>query len=278
MCCNGDLKRLDQALRDNDNIPGVIRSIKTNHAQSAICITHPDAGAQASLFQSVLDSIRISIDAVDHVEMHGTGTQAGDDAKTTSIASLLSKPRAVDHPLYLGAVQRNVGHSEAASGVTSLIKGLLTMRQHTVPRHIGIKSRINTKIPNLDDLNIQVPMEHKKLTPPPGSTMKMLINNFNATGGSTALLLEEYHPTPLSKPDPRIQHPITLSAATPTSPMRRMEDHMHHIGIYPDLNSFDLSYTLAAIRMHHGNRFACAATDTKSHYQNMTNQMSQMPP
>ena len=116
------LKRLEDAIKDNDNILGVVSSIGTNHAANAISITHQHADTQTALFRKVISSAGLDIDDINHVEMYGTGTQAGDVAETTSIANLLQAPRPSEHPPYLGAVKPNVGHSEAASGVPSQLR------------------------------------------------------------------------------------------------------------------------------------------------------------
>lgn len=72
------LKRLGDAEADNDNILVVILSAATNHSAEAISITHPHAGHQTYL--GCLCANRAGIDPlnVSFVEMHGTGTQAGD--------------------------------------------------------------------------------------------------------------------------------------------------------------------------------------------------------
>lgn len=82
--CRGDgvvtviLKRLDDAITDHDPILGVINGIATNHSAEAVSITHPHAGAQKFLFQKVMDEAGVDARSVKYVEMHGTGTQAGD--------------------------------------------------------------------------------------------------------------------------------------------------------------------------------------------------------
>ncbi|KAI0509542.1 hypothetical protein F5B22DRAFT_325952 [Xylaria bambusicola] len=252
-------KRLDDAIRDKDNILGVIRSVETNHAGTAISLTHPEADTQIALFRSVLSTAGMTIDDVDHIELHGTGTQAGDLAESTSVAGLLNKPRPKHRPLTISSVKPNVGHSEAASGVTSLIKGLLMLQHQTIPRHIGIKTRINPKLPAFGDLGVVVPQDNMYYPAlAKDGKRRMLVNNFNATGGITAMLLEEYNETGTpSAIDSRTHHPITLSAATPEALrniLMRLLDYIHN---NLAVNLSHLSYTLTARRLHHKYRFAC---------------------
>ena len=82
--CRGDgvgtviLKRLEDAEADKDNILGVIMASATNHSAEAVSITHPHAGAQEFLYKKILTSAGVDPHDVSYVEMHGTGTQAGE--------------------------------------------------------------------------------------------------------------------------------------------------------------------------------------------------------
>jgi acyl transferase domain-containing protein len=117
--CRGDgvgvviLKRLEDAIASNDNIQGVIRGIATNHSSRAISITQPHAPTQQILCQQVLHEAGLEPDDINYVEMHGTGTQAGDTTEITSIVSTFGRGGRRDNPLYIGSVKSNIGHSEA---------------------------------------------------------------------------------------------------------------------------------------------------------------------
>ncbi|KAL8785194.1 MAG: hypothetical protein Q9195_008727 [Heterodermia aff. obscurata] len=258
------LKRSRDSIRDKDNILGVIHSIETHHSGTAISLTHPEADTQSALFESVLRSAGMSIDYVDHIELHGTGTQAGDLAEASSVLRLLKEPRPRDRPLTVSSVKPNVGHSEAASGVTSLIKGLLMLQQKIIPRHIGIKTRFNPKLPPLGDFNVVIPsinMPYNAVST--DSKRRMLVNNFNATGGITAMLLEEYCPATAIGKDVRQHHPITFSAASEIALAHSRIRLLKHLKANTNIEISNLSYTLTARRLHHNFRFACTAGSTK---------------
>ncbi|KAI1292422.1 hypothetical protein F5Y03DRAFT_375883 [Xylaria venustula] len=256
-------KRLGDAIRNKDNILGVIRSVETYHAGTAISLTHPEADTQIALFRSVLSTAGISIDDIDHIELHGTGTQAGDMAESTSVAGLLNQPRPKDRPLTISSVKPNVGHSEAASGVTSLIKGILMLQHQIIPRHIGIKTKINHKLPKFGELGIVVPQENMDYPAlAKDGKRRMLVNNFNATGGITAMLLEEHKDSTLYVEDPRVHYPITISAATATALNSTLSRLLEFLLASPAINLSHLSYTLTARRLHHKFRFACVVQST----------------
>lgn len=121
--CRGDgvgsviLKRLEDAEADNDPILAVITGTGTNHSANAISITHPHAETQEYLFKKLLSEAAVDPHDVSYVEMHGTGTQAGDSIEMKSVMGAFApetSQRRPDQPLYLGSVKSNVGHGEVS--------------------------------------------------------------------------------------------------------------------------------------------------------------------
>ena len=107
------LKRLEDAIADNDNIQAVISSSARTYSAEALSITQPHAGTQAKLYKQVLQQACVEPDSIGYVEMHGTGTQWGDLTEIQSISSVFGEGRAKNNPLVVGAVKANVGHGEA---------------------------------------------------------------------------------------------------------------------------------------------------------------------
>lgn len=70
------LKRLEDALREKDNILAVIRGTARNtNAGAANSITFPSSAAQAGLYRSILQSNGVGPNEISYIECHGTGTQ-----------------------------------------------------------------------------------------------------------------------------------------------------------------------------------------------------------
>ena len=107
------LKRLDDALQDNDNIISVIRGYARNHSAEATSITHPHAQTQERLYRSLLHKTGLEPHDIEYVEMHGTGTISGDSTELESIAKVLAEAGSRQKPLVVGAIKATVGHSEA---------------------------------------------------------------------------------------------------------------------------------------------------------------------
>lgn len=66
------IKRLDDAIADNDPILGVILGASTNHSAESESITRPHSGAQRAIFKKILNQAAVDPYSVSYVEMHGT--------------------------------------------------------------------------------------------------------------------------------------------------------------------------------------------------------------
>ena len=74
------LKRVEDAIADNDNILAVISASARTYSAGAASITQPHEASQIDICEKVLRRAHVRPEDVKYVEMHGTGTQAGDYA------------------------------------------------------------------------------------------------------------------------------------------------------------------------------------------------------
>lgn len=85
----------------------------------------------------------------------------------------------MDNPLYLGAIKSNIGHSEAAAGVASLIKVLLVFQKELIPRNIGIGIEMNPLVAaNIYNRNIQMVTENTPWPRIVGKNRYAVVNSF----------------------------------------------------------------------------------------------------
>ncbi len=259
------MKRLEDAEADNDNILGVILAAATNHSAEAISITHPHAGHQAYLGNLVMNRAAIDPLIVSFVEMHGTGTQAGDAEEIQSVTKVfapITKRRSVKNPLYIGAVKANVGHSEAAAGVTALIKVLLMLQKNAIPPHVGIKNTPNPIfLKEIDKRNVHIPYEKTEWPRVPGKKRVAVVNNFSAAGGNTSLVVEEANLREVTETDPRSTHAVAVSAKSKISLKGNIERLLAYLDRNPHVSLANLSYSTTARRYHHNYRVGIAASD-----------------
>lgn len=271
--CRGDgcasviVKRLEDAEAEGDRILAVILGTATNHSADAISITHPHGPTQSTLSRAILDEAGVDPLDVDYVEMHGTGTQAGDGTEMVSVTNVFApadRKRPADRPLYLGAVKANVGHGEAASGVTALCKVLMMMQKNAIPPHVGIKagSVINKTFPkDLSDRNVNIAFHLTPFRRRDGKPRRVFINNFSAAGGNTGLLLEDAPRRKEAVSDPRSHHIVTLTGKSKAAMIRNAERLVSWMEKNPNTPLSDVAYTTTARRIQHYWRMNVSAID-----------------
>jgi iterative type I PKS product template protein len=263
-CASVIVKRLDDAIADKDNVLAVILGTATNHSADAISITHPHGPTQSILSSAILDDAGVDPLDVDYVEMHGTGTQAGDGTEMVSVTNVFApadRKRPADRPLYLGAVKSNVGHGEAASGVTALTKVLMMMQKNQIPPHIGIKKEINKGFPkDLSERNVNIAFHMTPFRRRDGKPRRIFVNNFSAAGGNTGLLLEDGPKYRDSVTDSRGVQVITVTGKSKAAMIRNAERLVSWMDQNPETPVSHVAYTTTARRIQHYWRMNVAAS------------------
>ena len=152
------LKRLSDAVRDGDPIRGVIRTsaVNSNGKVPAVGITHPNREGQADVIAHAYErGGDLDPRLTGYFECHGTGTAIGDPIEVHAVSMAMNKNRKVgEKPLLIGAVKTSIGHSEAASGISALIKAILITERGIIPPTRGVVN-LNPKI-KWDEWKVQV--------------------------------------------------------------------------------------------------------------------------
>ncbi|WP_416965879.1 type I polyketide synthase [Streptomyces sp. Agncl-13] len=199
------LKPLDQALRDGDDIVCVIRGSAVNNDGATDGLTVPSAAAQADVVRAAHEQAGITPDAVQYVELHGTGTPVGDPVEAAALGEAIGRHRPADHPLAVGSAKTNVGHLEGAAGIVGLLKVALSIRHRRLPPSLNYATP-NPAIP-LDELRLRV---QTGLTtwPQPRKRLIAGVSSFGMGGTNCHVVLTEA---------PR-RRPTAATGATRTSP------------------------------------------------------------
>ncbi|KGO78334.1 Acyl transferase/acyl hydrolase/lysophospholipase [Penicillium italicum] len=239
------LKPLRDALRDNDAIRAVIRSTVTNHDGKTPNFSQPCPISQERLIRHAYQIAGIDVIQETPVfECHGTGTAVGDVIEASVVAKMTP-----GEATYISAVKPNVGHSEGASGITSIIKSILSLEHKTIAPNIHFKTP-NPQIP-FNSANLHVPLEP---TPwPAGRPERISVNSFGIGGSNAHAILESASTispksqiTSLGISDPQL---LVLSAHTADTLRKRIAQITDYVKNQPN-RLHDLSYTLAARRSH----------------------------
>ncbi|KAG8164230.1 hypothetical protein KVR01_006148 [Diaporthe batatas] len=184
------LKRLADAVRDGDPIRGIIRSsaVNSNGKVPAVGITHPNREGQADVITHAYERCSLDPRLTGYFECHGTGTAVGDPLEVHAVSMAMNKNRTPDQdPLWIGAVKTNIGHSEAASGLSALIKAILIVERGIIPATRGlVKPSPSIK---WDEWQVKVPTEPVPF-PAHLPVRRVSINSFGYGGTNAHVVVE----------------------------------------------------------------------------------------
>ena len=130
------LRRLDDAVADRQPIYSIITGSATNQDGKSSGITAPNRWAQSKVMQRALDRAGATASDVTFVEAHGTGTTLGDMIEANALGDLHRAER--DTPCLLGSIKGNIGHTEGAAGIASLIKTSLALSRRVLPPTVAV--------------------------------------------------------------------------------------------------------------------------------------------
>ncbi|KAI1178049.1 BcPKS19, polyketide synthase [Nemania sp. FL0916] len=182
------LRRLSDAIQDNDNILGVIVGSATNQNRNVggCSITMPYSDSQVDLYRKAMKLGNVSPEDVSYVEAHGTGTLAGDPVEVRGIRDAYGGPQR-NSPLHFASIKGNIGHTEATAGVAGLIKVLLMMRHGKIPRQASY-SGLNPTIPPLEQDQLAIPTRLLSWDVP---SRVACVNSHGASGSNSVLVIRE---------------------------------------------------------------------------------------
>lgn len=167
------VKRLDDALRDGNPIRAIIRGSGVNQDGKTETITTPSKEAQEDLIRSCYQTAGLDPSETAYVEAHGTGTPTGDPIEARAIASVFENKAFREEPVRLGSVKTNIGHTETASGLASIIKVALALEKGQIPPSINFE-KPNEKL-QLDKWGLKVGEAIPAFT---GESTVLMLNRF----------------------------------------------------------------------------------------------------
>lgn len=190
------LKRLSDAVRDNNRILAVIRGSAVNQDGYSNGLTAPNGAAQQEVIRKALQVAGMASSDISFIETHGTGTPLGDPIEIEAINRTYANHRTEDNPLYIGSVKNNIGHLEGAAGIASLIKTVLVLNRRVIPLHPHFK----TPNPYIDwKETVKVPLDNIRYGQEEVFTAG--VSAFGFSGTNAHLLLSEFREeAPPAKP------------------------------------------------------------------------------
>ncbi|KAH8646185.1 putative polyketide synthase [Xylariales sp. PMI_506] len=176
------IKPLSDALRDGDPVRAIIRSTAVNSDGRMSHMGSPSSEAQEALIRKAYAMAGIDdFSQTPFIECHGTGTPVGDPLEVAAVAGVFG-----GHDSYIGSVKPNVGHGEGASGITSIIKAVLSLENETIPPNINFLEP-NPKI-SFTKNKISVPTE--PISWPKNRHARISVNSFGIGGANAHVILD----------------------------------------------------------------------------------------
>ncbi|KQV51925.1 non-ribosomal peptide synthetase/type I polyketide synthase [Massilia sp. Root335] len=239
------LKRLDDAVRDGDTVWAVIKgSAINNDGAVKVGYTAPGVDGQAEVIGLALERAGVDPRSIGLVEAHGTATPLGDPIEVAALTQAYRKYTADRGYCFLGSVKTNVGHLDAAAGVTGLIKAALALHHGVVPATLHFRSA-NPKL-NLAASPFTV---NASLAPWPAPAADMprraAVSSFGIGGTNAHVVLEQAPPAtaPGARGDGAPQL-LTLSARSAAALDAMGANLARHLAAHPDADLADAAYTL----------------------------------
>jgi acyl transferase domain-containing protein/acyl carrier protein len=241
------LKRLRDAVADGDRIYAIIKGTAINNDGSQkVGLTAPSVTGQAKVISAALAKAKVKPETIHYIETHGTGTALGDPIEIAALTKVFSQHTDKTQFCGIGSVKTNIGHLDAAAGVTGLIKVALALKYGQIPPSLNFTAPnpqidfanspffVNTQLTKWNNHNLPI---------------RAAVSSFGMGGTNAHAILEAVPPQnfqPLSSQERGLERGsflLTLSAKTPSALEAATVNLADYLKTSPD-NIADIAYTL----------------------------------
>lgn len=255
------LKRLADALRDNDDVRAVIRGTAVNHNGRTVGFTSPSPKRQADVITAALRRAGVEPDTVSYLETTVNGTEIGDAVEMTAVTQVFGGRTDATGRFRLGSVKPNIGHGEASSGMAQLTKVVLALTERTLPP-TRLPAALNPAI-DRDKLPFELSDVPAPWEPPvvrgQRQPRRAGVTGIGAGGANAHVVVEEA---------PEVETRVSggpalfvLSARTPEQLAASVDNWLDHLRAHPDLDVARVAYTSQVGREPMRFRLALVAED-----------------
>lgn len=254
------LKSLESALRDGDNIYGVIKGSEINQDGKTSGITAPSGSAQTALECKVYEKYNINPETIGYIEAHGTGTKLGDPIEVQALTDTFRRFTDKKNFCAVGSVKSNIGHSMPAAGLSSLIKVLGCFKRKRLVPSLNYK-KANEHI-DFENSPFYVNTELKEWKTNENIPRRAAISSFGFSGTNCHIVLEEAPSQEIMKVNKRNPYElVAISAKTEDALKIKIKDFYEWLELKGGNHSIqDISYTLAVGRSHFPVRLGIVAS------------------
>ncbi|MBN1050267.1 hybrid non-ribosomal peptide synthetase/type I polyketide synthase [Clostridium botulinum] len=243
------LKPLKKAIKDNDNIHAVIKGSAINHDGTSMGLTVPNVLSQEDVILTAWKNARIDPETISYIEAHGTGTELGDPIEVDGIERAFRRYTSKKQFCAIGSVKTNLGHLDHGSGIVSLIKCVVSLKNKKIPATLNF-NRPNKKIDFINSpVYVNNMLRYWERTAEP---RRCGISGFGISGTNCHIILEEI-PELVNRyvEDINKVKIITFSAKNEDILKKLINDNECFFNNNLDININDACYTSNVGRDHH---------------------------
>lgn len=126
------LKRLEEALQDEDRIYAVIKGVGVASDGAAASVMSPSVKGQSKAIIQAWEKAGVPRTEIGYIEAHGTGTPLGDRTELETLQQVFGEAGSLPHA-GIGSVKSMIGHAMPAAGIAGVIKTAMALYTGILP-------------------------------------------------------------------------------------------------------------------------------------------------
>jgi amino acid adenylation domain-containing protein/non-ribosomal peptide synthase protein (TIGR01720 family) len=209
------LKPLQKAKDDGDNIYALVRGTGVCHGGKGLSLTAPNATGMKAAMTRAFQVAQVDPRTVSYIEAHGISSPLGDGIELNALRSGYQDLAAGDlaeSTCTVGSLKPSIGHGELVSGMASLIKAILALKNRVIPS-ITDFTEPNENI-KLTGSHLNFASENRPWEAQTAHPRRAAVNSYGFGGVNAHVVLEEWEDTTSRVPPTSTPQIVVLSART----------------------------------------------------------------
>ena len=200
------LKRLSDAIADDDRVYAVVRSIGQASDGRGHGLLAPSVEGETLAIERAYKSSGVDPASVSLIEAHGTGIPLGDRTEIAALKNVFGARRGTSATVALGSVKSMISHCIPAAGIAGLIKVALALHHKILPPTLC--ESVNSEL-GIESTPFYVNTQTRPWINRLGATRRAGVNSFGF-GGINAHAIVEEAPQQVRRPEVHTPWPAEL--------------------------------------------------------------------